>query len=237
MSDVPMSMSMSMSMSMLSMCPMWRGGRSRTSHGRMKLSQSTSCGQTVPRRLQSSVTWAAPRSKAVRMFSMANAPMPRMTTRCPCHRTFSLSPASPRRTAPTKLASPRSVRLRGTPSLRLVHTTTVPLRTSKGSASAPHTPTTFQPATGGCCCGSDGCPTGASCTLRTSHPRKITPARDGDAPPCAPSAADALGGASAGGSTSPRSSRRASARISEWCEWFVLGVAGAPARGTTAPRS
>ena len=177
----------------------------------MKLSQSIDCGQTVPRRRQSRVTCAAPPWKAVRMLSRAKAPIPRITTRWSRQCTSSQSPASPRRTTPRKSASPRSVRLRGTPSRRLVHTTTVPLRTSKGAAAVPHTPTTRQLGDGDGWC----CRAGTSCTPRTSHPRNILSARE-----VAPSRVP-----SAGASTSPCSSRSASTRISEWCEWFVLGAA------------
>ena len=76
------------------------------SHGRMKLTQSTTCGQTVPRRRQKYWMCAAPRSKAVRMFSMAKAPIPTISTRLPSHCSPSTSPPRPRRTAPWKTSSP-----------------------------------------------------------------------------------------------------------------------------------
>jgi hypothetical protein len=89
----------------------------------MNRNQSSSCGEQAPLCLQMRVTWAALRSKLVRMLSIANAPIPTMATRSPLYRSPSRPYARPRAICPPKESSPSRERRRGSPSLRLVHNT------------------------------------------------------------------------------------------------------------------
>jgi len=93
----------------------------------LTLTLTLTLGQMVPSRRATTVTCAAPASRAVRTFSMAKAPQPKMTTFLPCQWTWLSASAVPSATLPPaslKAAMPGHARGRGRPTRSLMASTT-----------------------------------------------------------------------------------------------------------------
>lgn len=87
------------------------------------ISLLTSSGHTMPCRRTPNTTCAAECSSAVRAFSVAYGPWPRMSTRFAFQQTSSTSLLMPRRILPTKDRSPATESTLGSPRRRFVHST------------------------------------------------------------------------------------------------------------------